>query len=56
MQQNGSVCSQYRERQLVCPPALQIGIFTVAAADNVDHNLSSANASFSFHGTVISLI
>jgi hypothetical protein len=51
-----SVCSQYRQQQLVCPPSVKEGIFTVAAADNIDHNLSSATASTSFHGTAISLI
>ena len=51
-----AVCSQYRADDLVCPPTLQRGLFTVAAADNIDHNLSSSTAQSSFHGTAISLM
>jgi len=49
-----AVCSQYRDADLVCPPSLQHGLFTVAAADNIDHNLTTAQSSF--HGTAISLM
>lgn len=48
-------CSQYREDNLVCPPTLLPGIFTVAAVDNIDYNLSSNTAQVSFPGTAISL-
>jgi len=51
-----AVCSQYRDENLVCPPILQNNIFTVAAADNIDHNLSSTTAQTSYHGTAISLM
>ena len=50
------VCHQYNEDQLVCPPILRTNLFTVAAADNIDHNLGSNTAQTSFHGTAISLI
>ena len=39
-----SVCAQYRSDDLVCPLGLRRGLFTVAAADNIDHNLSSSTA------------
>ena len=39
-----AVCSQYRTENLVCPPVLQPGLFTVGAVDNIDHNLSSTTA------------
>ena len=51
-----SVCERYRADALVCPPILRTGLFTVAAADNIDHNLSSTTAQSSFHGTAISLM
>ena len=51
-----SVCDQYRKNDLVCPPSLRKGLFTVAAADNIDHNLSSSTANASFHGTGLSLV
>ena len=50
-----TLCSQYRGDGVVCPPTLKPGCFTVAAVDNVDHNLSSNTAQSSFHGTAISL-
>ena len=46
-----SVCDAYRQNDIVCPPCLKKGLFTVAAADNIDHNLSSSTAAASFHGT-----
>ena len=49
-----SVCKHYRDSDLVCPPCLIHDMFTVAAADNIDHNLTSSTASSSFHGTGIS--
>ena len=51
-----SVCNQYRAENLVCPPVLCKDRFTVAAADNIDHNLISVTAQSSFHGTAVSLI
>lgn len=50
-----TVCDQYRTDNLVCPPSLKSGCFTVAAVDNIDHNLSSSTAQTSFHGTAISI-
>ena len=40
---------------LTLPLSLKPGIFTSAAVDNLDHNLSSATAQSSFHGTTISI-
>jgi len=51
-----SACEQYNSENVVCPLVLQRGLFTVAAADNIDHNLSSSTAQSSFHGTAISLM
>ena len=51
-----AVCRNYREDDLVCPPMLQSDLFTVAATDNIDHNLSSNTAQSSFHGTAVSLM
>src|SRR6218665_1233654 len=51
-----SICNQHNADQLVCPPSLCLGVFTVAADDNIDHNPSSNTAQSSFHGTAISLI
>lgn len=51
-----SVCEMYNSEQLVCPPVLRGGLFTVAAVDNIDHNPSSTTAKSSFHGTAISLM
>jgi len=51
-----SVCDIYKAQNLVCPPTLKDRLFTVAAADNIDHNLSSSTAHNSFHGTAISIM
>lgn len=51
-----TLCSEYRSQNVVCPPSMQCNLFTVAAADNIDHNLSSSTAQSSFHGTAISLM
>ena len=51
-----TICSQYRHDNIVCPPSLKHGYFTVAAVDNIDHNLSSTTAQASFHGTALSLM
>ena len=40
---------------VVCPPQLRLGLFTVGAVDNLDHNPSSTTATGSFHGAGISL-
>ena len=50
-----AVCELYTQDGVVCPPNLRPGLFTVAAADNVDHNPSSSTAEVRFHGTGISL-
>ena len=47
--------SQYHEENVVCPSSLRLNLFTTAAVDNIDHNLSSTTATTSFHGTGISL-
>ena len=49
------VCQHYEIQRAVCPPQLKCGVFTTAAVDNIDHNLSSTSAQDSFHGTGISL-
>ena len=51
-----SACEQYNSENVVCPLVHQRGLFTVAAADNIDYNLSSSTAQSSFHGTAISLM
>lgn len=51
-----AVCSRFAEEQVVCPPKLRTGIFTTAAADNIDHNPGSVTAADSFHGTAVSLM
>ena len=51
-----AVCTQYRADNVVCPVNLHPGLFTVAAADNIDHNLSSSTAQASFHGTAVSVM
>lgn len=50
------VCERYTATDIVCPPKLHNCVFTVAAVDNIDHNMSSTTASSSFHGTSISLM
>ena len=39
----------------VCPPKLNIGVFTTSAVDNIDHDPTATSAQGSFHGTGISL-
>lgn len=51
-----SVCAKYRADDVVCPPVLRDDLFTVAAVDNIDHNMSSTTATSTFHGTAISLM
>ena len=51
-----SVCTQFENDGVVCPPKLRGGLFTTAAVDNIDHNPSSTSAHDSFHGTAISLV
>ena len=41
------VCMEYQAN-------LKKNVFTIAAIDNLNHNPSSANAEFSFHGTTVS--
>ena len=50
-----TLCERYKEKDLVCPPCLQNGLFTTAAIDNIDHNATSTTAQQHFHGTGISL-
>ena len=47
---------EYLERGIICPSQLQEHVFTTAATDNLDHNLTSATAQSSFHGTTISML
>jgi len=51
-----SVCAKYRADDAVCPPILRDNLFTVAAVDNIDHNMSSTTATSTFYGTAISLM
>ena len=46
------ICHYY---STVIPPWFKHGLFTTAAVDNIDHNLSSTSAQDSFHGTGISM-
>ena len=49
------LCFQYASRGIVCPPTLKMGLFTVAAIDNIDHDSSSSTSQNSFHGISISV-
>ena len=51
-----TVCKMYKLENVVCPPTIRGNLFTTAAVDNIDHNLSSTTAEHSFHGTSISLL
>ena len=48
------VCNQYQEEGYVYPSQLHQNTFTIAAIDNLDHNLTSATAASSYHGVTIS--
>lgn len=50
------ICDLYSEDNRICPPNLELNVFTTSAIDNIDHNPSSNGATYSFHGTGISLI
>jgi len=50
------VCDRFTLEGVACPPKMQSGLFTVAAADNIDYNPSAATAKDFFHGTGISLV
>lgn len=50
-----SICRQYHLDDVVCPPSLRKGLFTLSAMDNINQNPSSTTAHDSFHGTGISL-
>ena len=50
-----TMCSYYKEHQVVCPPKLKSGVFTTGAVDNIDHNPSFRSIKDSFHGTAIFL-
>ncbi|KAI8486109.1 hypothetical protein Bbelb_362090 [Branchiostoma belcheri] len=50
-----NVCEYYQRIGTVCPPQIQKGQFTTAAADNIDHNPSSSTSTGSFHCTSLSL-
>ena len=54
-QMGEAVVKRYVDIGLVCPPQLRLGVFTVSAVDNCDHNPSASTAKTSFHGTSISL-
>ena len=47
--------SRFQEEGVVCPPILRKSLFTTAATNNIDHNLTATMATTSFHGTSISL-
>ena len=40
------VCERYRKENVLCPPNLCCGLFTVAAGDNMDHNPSPSGRKF----------
>ena len=46
---------EFQEEFQEFPPQLKQGLFTITAIDNIDHIPSSATASSSFHGTMISI-
>ena len=49
------LCSKYLAKDILCPPKLQMRLFTSAAIDNIDHNESSIIATTSFHWTSITI-
>lgn len=49
------ICNRFHAEQLVCPPTLRTGLFSVGMLDNVDYNPSSTTAKGSFHGMSISM-
>ena len=49
------ICEEYRDKGFVCPPSLHNNVFTTAAIDNIDHNLSSTTAKSTIHWTGISI-
>ena len=51
-----SVTAQFEKEGVVCPSKLRKDVSTTAAIGNIDHNLSSTTASYSFYGTTISLV
>ena len=50
-----SLCTEFDEEGVVCPPNLKNSVFTMAAYDNLDHDPSSTTAKEAFHGTGISI-
>ncbi len=50
-----SICNYFQKLDMVCPPHLRKGIYTVGAFDNIDHNPSSNTAQGSLHGSGISI-
>ena len=50
-----NISELYKTKGVVCPRQLRHGIFTTAAYDNIDHNLSSNTALGALRGTAISL-
>ena len=50
-----SVSKRFQEDGCVTPVSLRKGLFCVGGLDNLDHNPSSNTATFSFHGTAISI-
>ena len=50
-----TICQHFHMEQVVYPPTMRSRVFTTAAVDNIDHNLSATTAKNSFHGTGISL-
>lgn len=53
---SNAICERFKVDGIVCPPKLCYGVFTSAAVDNIDYNLTSSTAKDSFYGTGISLI
>ena len=49
------LCSKYLAKDILCPPKLQMRLFTSAAIDNIDHNESLIIATTSFHRTSITI-
>ena len=47
--------SHFKIIKTVCPPKLNIGVFTTSALDNINHDRTAKGAQGSFHGTGISL-
>ena len=50
------VMQHFTDEDVVSPPGLRRGLFTVGDTDNIDHNTSSTTTAEYVHGTAISFV